>query len=156
MMTFLLILHSLVGVALLGSVTHQSVSMLRSASAPATASVRTGSFVDRYTGVQQKAFTVTIIVLYLAQLMLGAAIYPAYRLQVRIPFEEMSLGWAIGVFELKEHFAGIGVGILPLYYFTWKTPGRRRDRIAITFLLVFIVWWAFLVGHVLNNIRGLD
>jgi hypothetical protein len=25
---------------------------------------------------------------------------------------------------------------------------------ALTLMLAFIVWWGFLVGHVLNNIRG--
>jgi hypothetical protein len=32
---------------------------------------------------------------------------------------------------------------------------HARDRLAITAILGFIVWWDFLVGHVLNNIRGL-
>jgi hypothetical protein len=79
-------------------------------------------------------------------------------LNARIPFEEMSLGWAIGLFELKEHFGGIGLGLLPQYAYTWRTEladTHRRDRIAITLLLSFIVWGNFLVGHVVNNIRGL-
>jgi len=152
MVTFLLILHGLVGVALLGALTHQMVSMLRRHPG------RSGSFVDRYSGVNQKAFTLAVVCLYVVQVALGAVIYPAYRLEVRIPFEEMSLGWAIGLFELKEHFAGIGLGLLPFYIFTWQTEPaatHRRDRIAITLLLSFIVWWDFLVGHILNNIRGL-
>jgi hypothetical protein len=152
MVTFLLILHGLVGVALLGALTHQVVSMLRQRA------VQSGSFVARYSGVNQHTFTVAVICLYVAQVALGGLIYPFYRLDVRIPFEEMSLGWAIGLFELKEHFAGIGLGLLPMYFSVWQTPSiatHRRDRIAITSLLSLIVWWAFLVGHVLNNIRGL-
>jgi hypothetical protein len=152
MVTFLLILHGLVGVALLGALTHQMTSLLR------RRVVRSGSFADRYSGVNQRTFTAVVIGLYVVGVMLGAFIYPAYRLNVRSPFEEMSLGWAIGLFELKEHFAGIGLGVLPLYAFTWHTESaasHRRERLAITSLLVFIVWWDFLVGHVLNNIRGL-
>jgi hypothetical protein len=135
---FLLILHGLVGVALLGALTHQTVSMLR------RRPVHSGSFVDRYSGVNQTAFTMAVVSLYVAQVALGALIYPSYRLNVRIPFEEMSMGWAVGLFELKEHFAAIGLGLLPLYVADWHdhSDGRhRRNRIAITLLLSFIVWW---------------
>lgn len=152
MVTFLLILHSLVGVALLGAITHQLVSLLRRGGA------RSDSFVARYAGVNQRVFTMAVVGLFAAQVALGALIYPRYRLDVRIPFEEMSLGWAVGVFELKEHFAGIGLAMLPFYAYTWSTAadiGRQPDRLGVTLLLAFIVWWDFLVGHVLNNIRGL-
>jgi hypothetical protein len=147
----LLILHGLVGVALLGAITHQVVSVFRKHP------IRGVSFADRYMGVNQRTFTVAVVSLYIAQVILGAIIYPTYRLNVRIPFEEMSLGWAVGIFELKEHFAGIGLSVLPIYAHTWRTviEAQRRDRIAITALLGLIIWWDFLVGHILNNIRGL-
>jgi hypothetical protein len=152
MITALLILHGLVGVALLGAITHQLVSMFR------RRTVRSGSFVDRYTGVNQRVFTSAVMTLFATNVILGAIIYPTYRLNVRIPFEEMSLGWAIGLFELKEHFAGIGLSLLPLYFWLWKpeiADSHRNGRIAISVILAFIVWWDFLVGHVLNNLRGL-
>jgi hypothetical protein len=153
MVTALLILHGLVGVALLGAITHQAVSLLR------RRTMRSGSFIDRYTSVSQRSFTTAVVTLYVAGVTLGAVIYPNYRLNVRIPFEEMRLGWAIGLFELKEHFAGIGISLLPLYAFSWKEDAgetQARGRLALTLLLGFIVWWDFLVGHVLNNIRGLE
>lgn len=149
MVTFLLILHSLVGVALLGAITHQAVALLRRHCS------RGDSFVARYSGVKHHVFTRAVAGLYLAQVALGAVIYPRYRLDVRIPFEEMSLGWAIGLFELKEHFAGIGLGMLPFYLASSQREDAAKDRTAITLLLAFIVWWDLLVGHVLNNIRGL-
>jgi hypothetical protein len=98
-----------------------------------------------------------VVSLYVAQVALGAIIYPAYRLNVRIPFEEMGMGWAVGLFEVKEHFAAIGLAVLPLYFANWRAQSastHRLDRIAITLILSFIVWWDFLVGHILNNIRG--
>jgi hypothetical protein len=151
--TLVLILHSLVGVALLGAITHQLVSMYRRPKPP-----RSGSFIDRYTGVNQQVFVIAVISLYVAQVILGAIIYPSYRLNVRPSFEDMFLFKAVGLFESKEHFAGIGLGLLPLYYFLWRPSAgesHRRDRVALTSVLAFIVWWGFLVGHVLNNIRGL-
>lgn len=150
--SWLLIVHALVGVALLGAITHQAVSLLYRRPAHGA------RFLARYAGVNTRGFTTAVISLYVAQVTLGAVIYPSYRLNVRIPFEEMSLGWAIGIFELKEHFAGIGLGMLPFYARVWsaepgKTPSPRRLGISLT--LAFIVWLDFLVGHVLNNIRGL-
>ncbi len=148
----LLIFHSLAGVALLGAVTHQFVSALRGGGG------RGPGFLNRYSGVRQRTFTSAIIFLYLNSMILGGIIYPAYRLDVRVPFEQMSLGWAVGLFELKEHFAGIGLGVLPFYAWVWhaeREESHRIDRMAITALLTFIVWCDFLVGHVLNNIRGL-
>lgn len=152
MPSVLLIFHVLVGTALLGAITHQVVSALR------TTGARGASFLDRYAGVNKKSFTAAVVVLYVVQFILGSLIYPAYRLNVRVPFEEMGLGWAVGIFEFKEHFAGIGLMALPFYSYSWRTEspqGHPRDRIAISLLLAFIVWWDFLVGHVLNNIRGL-
>jgi hypothetical protein len=148
--SLLLMVHVLVGTALLGAITHQVVSLFRRRAS------RSGSFLDRYTGVNQGTFTWAVVCLYVVQVSLGALIYPAYRLNVRIPFEEMSLGWAIGLFELNEHFAGIGLMSLPFYVQSWRSPqAHPRDRIMMSVLLGFIIWWDFLVGHVLTNIRGL-
>lgn len=148
----LLLLHALFGVALLGATTHQVVSALR------TRNSRSDSFLDRYSGVNKRTFTMAVVSLYVVQFILGALIYPAYRLNVRIPFEEMSLSWAVGLFELKENFAGIGLMSLPFYTYCWHSESPQthpRDRIAVSLLLAFIIWWDFLAGHVLNNIRGL-
>jgi hypothetical protein len=63
----------------------------------------------------------------------------------------------LGFFDLKEDFTAIGLGVLPAYWFSWRRPVDseiRRTRVALTLLLAFIVWWAFLVGHVINNIGG--
>lgn len=152
--TALLILHGLVGVALLGAITHQLVAMMRK-----RGQARSGSFMDRYGSVNQNVFVIAVVALFLVNLVLGAIIYPAYRLNVRIAFEEMYLFKAVGVFELKEHFAGLGLGLLPLYYWLWKpqvAQSHVRDRFAITLILAFVVWWDFLIGHILNNIRGLS
>ena len=148
----LLIFHALIGVALLGAITHQAVAMLRQRK------VRNDSFINRYTGVNTPTFTVAVATLYIGQLLLGALIYPTYRLDVRVPLEEMSLGWALGIFEIKEHFAAIGLGMLPAYIFAWRSAPQTASpwaRLSITLLLALIVWWNFLVGHMLNNIRGL-
>jgi hypothetical protein len=151
MNTFLLIVHGLVGVALLGAVTHQAVSLVWGSRSKGL------SFAARYARVNQRAFSNAVIVMCILGIVLGAIIYPYYRLNVRIPFEELQLGWAVGLFELKEHFAGIALGVLPMYAVTWRTQDpamQRANRKGLSLLLAFVVWWDFVIGHVLNNIRG--
>ena len=146
-----LIVHGLMAVALLGAITHQLTAFLAGRGA------RGSGFLARYAAVRPERFTRAIIVLFVLTVGLGATLYPAYRVDVRIPFEEMSLGWAVGLFELKEHLAGLGLGTLPLYAYVWQAQhdGQRLDRCMVTMFLGAIVWFDFIVGHVLNDIRGL-
>jgi hypothetical protein len=149
-----LIVHGLLAVALLGAITHQLVALLWRAGE----SVQPVSFVNHYRAARQQLFTRAIVTLYIVTLILGATLYPSYRVDVRVPFEEMSLGWAVGSFELKEHLAGLGLGVLPLYATLWRPrfdDSHRRDRKLVTAFVASVVWFDFLVGHVLNNIRGL-
>ena len=51
----------------------------------------------------------------------------------------------------------IGLGLLPAYWLSWRGPSpdeRGATRLALVTLLAFIVWWSFLVGHVVNDIMG--
>ena len=38
----------------------------------------------------------------------------------------------------------------------WRQPSTEHHgaRKAITAILALVVWWNFLTGHILNNIRG--
>jgi hypothetical protein len=63
----------------------------------------------------------------------------------------------VGAFELKENLVAIGLGLLPVYWYYWRQPlaaDDARNRRLITLFLTLIAWWGFLVGHVINNIRG--
>jgi hypothetical protein len=151
MATFLLILHSLLAVVLLGGITHQAMS------AAWPSRNKTGIF-RSFRAVSGSVYTNANIVLYLATATLGGTIYPVYRVGVRTYLENARLYPAVGSFEIKEQFISVGLGMLPLYWLLWRRPpeaGTKSARIAVTLILCFIVWYAFLVGHVLNNIRGL-
>ena len=151
MVTFLLIVHGLLAVTLLGGITHQAVSI-------AWPSRNKIGIVRSYRAVSGSVYTNANIVLYLATATLGGIIYPVYRIGVRTFLEDARLNSAVGSFELKEQFIAVGLGMLPLYWMLWRRPleaGGKPARIAVTLLLCAIVWYAFLVGHVLNNIRGL-
>lgn len=152
MITVLLIVHGLIAVALLGAVTHQSFAVAARASGPKK------SFFDRFRGVNAAAFTNAIIVLFVVSTALGALLYPQYRIDVRTTLEDLQLRAANGIFEIKEHLAAVGAGALPVYWLAWRgplAPEYASTRKYLTWLLAFIVWWNFLTGHVLNNIKGL-
>ncbi len=148
----LLILHGLFAVALLGAITHQAVASVSPVDSAGAGVVR------RYWAVNSRLFVNVVVVAYIATFILGSVIYPAYRLDVRIVFAEMQLGWAIGLFEVKEHWAALGLALLPLYSRLWKRESLTSHRVArctATVVLAVIVWSNFLVGHLLNNYRGL-
>jgi len=146
--TVLLIVHGLLAVALLGAITHQAASVLLPASRPA------GSFVGRFRAVPGPSYVNAVVVLYLVTAVLGGVLYTEYRVSVRTVIEQLGMWPAHGAFELKEHFAAVGLGLLPAYWYYWRFTGEPRTRAALTAFLAVIVWWNFLVGHVLNNIRG--
>ena len=150
MFTVLLIVHGLVAVALLGAITHQTASVWWPARRPA-------GFVGRFRSVPATSYAGAIVVLYLCAVVLGSIIYPEYRISIRVVLEQLELWKANGAFELKEHFVTVGLGVLPAYWFFWRAPlaeEHARTRAALTAILAFIVWWNFLTGHIVNNIRG--
>jgi len=150
MATFLVILHGLLAVALLGSITHQAVAVAW----PSRSKV---GFANAYRAVSGAAYVNATIILFIAVVILGGVIYPTYRVWVRTYLESARLYSSVGSFEVKEQFISIGLGLLPFYWLLWRRPDAagKSARMAVTLMLCFIVWFAFIVGHVLNNIRGL-
>jgi hypothetical protein len=148
---FLLIVHGLLAVALLGAITHQVVAVLWPVRAHA------GTFVTRFRAVPSTSYVTAIVVLYLVTMLFGAIIYTHYTITSRIAIIQLQLWKPYGLFEIKEHFAALGLAILPAYWYFWRVPnapGATRARAALTALLAVIVWWNFLVGHIINNLRG--
>jgi hypothetical protein len=149
--SFLLIVHGLCAVALLGALTHQAISVLW------PTRQRTGSFVSSLRSVPSMTYTNAIIVLFIVTAILGSIIYTEYRITIRITLQDYRLRVPEGAFELKEHVLAIGLGLLPAYWHYWR-PALAKEfastRVIVTSLLATIVWYAFLTGHVLNDIRG--
>jgi hypothetical protein len=151
--TTLLIIHGLVAVALLGAITHQALA----AWAPKRA--RPGSFFGRFRAVPSASFANAIVVLYAVSTLLGGIVYLYFRVDIRPELERAGQWPALGLFDLKEHFISIGLALLPAYWVCWRQPRAdepARTRVAVTSVVAFVVWWSFLIGHVVNNIRGFD
>jgi hypothetical protein len=148
----LVITHGLLAFLLLGAVTHQVVSVLAPARAGAT------NFVARFRAVGSANYANAIIVLYVVTAALGSYIYTDYRISARLTLEQGHYWKSFGAFEIKEHLIAIGLAVLPAYWYFWRPPLDEADALTrklITVLLAFVVWWAFLAGHIANNIRGL-
>ena len=151
MITVLLIVHGLLAVVLLGGITHQAMSVV-------WPSRSKDGIVRSFRSVNGSVYANANIVLYLATATLGGIIYPVYRVGVRTFLEDARLNSAVGSFELKEQFIALGLGMLPLYWMLWHRPPEADSKtacVAVTLILCGIVWYSFLVGHVLNNIKGL-
>ena len=150
MFTTLLIIHGLLAVALLGGITHQTYSAFRKPAPPK-------NFIERYGAVNGAAYTNAMVIIYILTAILGDIVYAPYRLEIRTALEDLNLPKANGIFEIKEHFIAIGMFMLPAYWLYWKTPLAAEHATArkiITAILCFFVWYGFLVGHILNNIKG--
>jgi hypothetical protein len=151
--TTLFIVHALLAVALLGALTHQAMSV----ALPVRQAAGAAGFVTRFRGVSGAGYATAVCILWVITFLFGAWIYTKYRIYIRIPIERMGFWKTQGFFELKEHVVTIGMGLLPVYWYFWKNarnPDYDSARKWVTVLLAVMCWFAFLVGHVVNNVRG--
>lgn len=150
-MVYVLLLHMLLAVALIGAVTHQALGALAPVQRP-------GSFFGRFRAVNGAGYVNAIVVLYLCTASLGLIIYPNYRIGARVVMEELHYFARVGSFELKEHLIALGLGLLPAYWWAWQPAQQDHPvtRRVVTVMLALFVWYAFLIGHLLNNTRGIS
>ena len=154
--TILAIIHALLAVALLGALTHQAAAVL----APPRAGAA-GGFVTYFRSVSGPRYATAVCLLWVLAFIFGGWIYSRYLFHVRIPIEQLELWKTLGAFELKEHLTTIGLGLLPIYWHIWKNARNVANTAAydsarkwLTVVLAAICWYAFLTGHVVNNVRG--
>lgn len=92
--------------------------------------------------------------------VLGALIYPAYRIYLRHNYFDKELKWATGLFEVKEHWGAVGLAMFFVYYFLRKSfqPAEEKDKlflyVPLCLLLNVIVWYKIIVGCYLTVLKG--
>ena len=148
--SILLLVHAVVAAALLGAITHQTLA------AWARASSRPNIFFGRFRTVPSARFASAVVVLYVVCATLGAVVYLDFRVDIR-PRLEQGYWPMVGIFDIKEHFVSIGLGLLPAYWLYWRQASAAdssRSRVALTTIIAIIVWWSFLVGHIVNDVVG--
>lgn len=148
--SILLIAHGILAVFLLGAITHQAIGVAW----PATK--KASGFIQAVRGVNGMSYTNAVIILFLVTFAIGTIIYPIYRVNVRTVLQEYRDFKPEGMFEMKEHLLALSLAMLPLYWLLWRhaSEANRLARTAVTCILAVAVWWGFLTGHIINNIRG--
>lgn len=97
---------------------------------------------------------------YVIVYVLGALIYPAYRVYIRGAYFDPELPWATGLFEVKEHWGAIGLAFFVVYYLVRKSfdpqeePNKLYFHIPLCILLNVIVWYKVVVGCYLSVLKG--
>ena len=148
--TTMLVLHGILSVFLLGAITHQTLAVFWPRRPGQT------DFVANMRGVRGQIYATPIAIMFLVEFILGALLYPTYRVVSRPPLQDLQLTYIIGLFEVKENFAAIMLAMLPAYIYFWrKGPEAANTRAGITAILFVTTWYNMIAGHLVNNARGL-
>jgi hypothetical protein len=97
---------------------------------------------------------------YLLVYIIGALIYPAYRIHIRAYHFDPNLPWATGLFEVKEHWGALALALLLVYYLLRRSfkPGEERAKlflyIPLCFILNIILWYKVVIGCYLTLLKG--
>jgi len=88
-------------------------------------------------------------------------IYPNYRYYVRALYFDKEVPWAANLFDIKEHWTGIGLVLVLAFYILSRVIDPKSDR-AMLFVYVFlsvtlaiIVWFALISGLLLTAVKAI-
>lgn len=92
--------------------------------------------------------------------VLGALIYPAFRVYMRAEYFDTQTPWATGLFEVKEHWGAVGLAFFFVYYYLRKNfkPNIEKEKlwlyVPFCVVLNIIVWYKTVVGCYLSLLKG--
>jgi hypothetical protein len=144
----LLMLHLLVTFALIGSMSHNLLIVI---------GYMRGKFNKRKLEIFYAKISLWI---YAITYVLGALIYPAFRVYIRGDFFDPSLPWATGLFEVKEHWGALGLAFFFAYYILRRNfdPEAEREKlylyVPLCLLLNLILWYKTIIGCYLAIVKG--
>lgn len=146
---FLLIVHLAAAIVLLGASTHNVLILIRRSD-----KTEKSARLDR-------KFAAISFYSFLVCFTIGMIIYPAFRYYVRALHFDVSLPWATGMFEIKEHLlslafvAGLGHYLLSGHI----KPALDRGMSALYMMLAFVFWgivvFSSVSGALLTMIRSI-
>ena len=111
----------------------------------------------------EKLYARLLGIFYAISFLLGAAIYPAFRVNVRAEYFDPHLPWATALFEIKEHLATLGLAAtagIVLLSIAIDRPLTRAPRrllpmyaglIAVVLAVVFYNVWS---GWYLSTLKA--
>jgi hypothetical protein len=142
----LLVLHAVLGSAVVGSATHLAVTLW---------------LLARGRESQRRAahrFALIAPLLLVAQLLLGLVIYPAYRVQVRLAWLDEHAPGAMQAFENKEHLAIMALPLIVAASVFARRPHETEGRLPAALLAgcgALCTWTALLIGFHVTAVKAI-
>lgn len=144
----LLLLHTLCAILLLGSTTHNVL-------------LTVPYLWGRFRKVKlEKLYVKVMAVAYTLTLGLGSVLYPNYRYHVRALHFDKEAPWASNLFDIKEHWTGIGLALMLAFWVLSLIIEPKQDRqmllvyVFLSLSLAVIVWFALISGLLLTMARS--
>jgi hypothetical protein len=110
-----------------------------------------------------KLHTPILAVSYVVCYILGAIVYPTFRIRVRYEYFDRAVRWATGLFEVKEHLATVGlaavIALALLARSLPKSPVDAQRRVLPLFaglvvILLAIIGYNVWSGWFLSTLKG--
>lgn len=144
---WLLVLHALNGLALLGSSTHLAlavVSLLR----------------GRRTSLRMiRVQSQVVVVLFAVTFVVGLLMYPHFRVMVRGLGLDRDAPWASNLFDIKENFALLGLPLSAVLFSTRHRVEPGAPVVPFFAVCAFACWglvaFAAISGLVVTSVRGI-
>src|SRR5262245_4729224 len=95
----LVVLHAAAAIVLIGAATHHLLIVI-------------GYWRGVYKERLARVYGATMLVAYIITFVLGALAYPTFRYYVRALYMDRHAPWSSNLFDIKEHFAAIGLPLV--------------------------------------------
>ncbi|APR85577.1 Hypothetical protein A7982_10926 [Minicystis rosea] len=144
----LLVLHAGGSIVLIGASTHHALQMRH---------YLAGRF---HRQALEKTYAKVVSVAYVATFILGALLYPSYRVHVRGLWLDRHAPEYAGLFDVKEVFASltitvaVALGALALTLRPAETPALTRVYAVMSFIVCAVVWLNVIAGILVVSVRG--
>lgn len=144
----LVVLHTAGAIVLIGASTHHFLIAL-------------GYVRGVYKQRLGRIYAATMFAAYLITYLLGAIAYPPFRYHVRAIFLDRYAPWASNLFDIKEHFASIGLPMVLGIFLLSRAWEPKRDRVALPMYALFsalicaIVWFNVFSGIIIALEKGM-
>jgi hypothetical protein len=146
---FLLVLHALGSVALLGSATHHALHMRH-------------YLAGRFVGLSlEKRWARVVAASYCFTFAVGAMLYPSYRYHVRGLWLDRYAPRYAELFDIKEIYASltlvvaVGLGLLSFTLEPAKERAIAKVYAAMSLLVCAVAWAEVVLGVLVTSVRGL-
>ncbi len=101
------------------------------------------------------------LIAFVTVFVLGALVYPNFRVHVRAEYFDVHLPAATAVFEIKEHLASLGMALSIWIFSASRRIDEKTDKFDLQQVLIFslilylIGWYLIAGGYVLTTIKGI-